>query len=54
MFGGWLQVTQDARAEVPAADALTEGDFPSTQRCTYLELVVALDLGHSSLSAALY
>ena len=51
MFGGWLQVSQDARAEVPAADALTEGgDFPSEQRCTYLELVVALDSGHSSFS----
>ena len=41
-------MTQDALAEVPVADALTEGgDFPSKQRCTYLELVVALASGHS-------
>lgn len=37
------QVTQDARAELPAADALTEGgDSPSEQRCTFLELALAL------------
>ena len=37
------QVTQDALAEVPAADALTEGgDSPSEQRCTFLELALAL------------
>ena len=38
-----VQVTQDARAEVPAADALAEGgDSPSEQRCTFLELALAL------------
>lgn len=37
------QVTQDTLAEVPAADALTEGgDSPSEQRCTFLELALAL------------
>ena len=36
-------MTQDALAEVPAADALTEGgDSPSEQRCTFLELALAL------------
>ena len=38
-----MQVTQDALAEVPAADALTEGgDNLSEQRCTFLELALAL------------
>jgi hypothetical protein len=38
-----LQVTQDALAEVPAADALTEGgESLSEQRCTFLELALAL------------
>ena len=38
-----MQVTQDAMAEVPAADALTEGgENPSEQRCTFLELALAL------------
>lgn len=40
---GVMQVTQDALAEVPAADALTEGgENPSEQRCTFLELALAL------------
>ena len=37
------QVTQDALAEVPATDALTEGGGNlSEQRCTFLELALAL------------
>lgn len=40
---GVMQVTHDALAEVPAADALTEGgENPSEQRCTFLELALAL------------
>lgn len=38
-----VQVTRDAVADVPATDALTEGgDSPSEQRCTFLELALAL------------
>ena len=38
-----MQVTQDAKAELPPADALTEGgDTPSQRRCTFMALALAL------------
>ena len=42
----WSQVTEDAAAETPPADALLEsGSDPSARRCTFLDLALALAAG---------